>query len=957
MEFRNMKYSRVNSFLFGTALGAGLIGTPAFSQVQDAASADTSGDLEEVVVTGSRIPRKDIVANSPTTVVSAAEISLASVVEIDRILDALPQTVGSNGPSTNNPGSGTATVDLRNLGTNRTLVLVNGRRFIGSSTTGVVDLNNIPPALIERIEVVTGGASAVYGSDAMAGVVNFILKDNFEGFQVGGQYGITERGDSQRYNIDFSLGTDFADGRGNVVISGNYFKRVQTSASERKFSEVAFAETTDGNGNPIFAPGGSTTVLEGRFNSNTLDNLGVLDTFGTAIGSLGVIATDDGSARAFSDPEDRYNFAPDNALQLPLERWNISGMGNYQLTDQINWFAEMTFTNSTINRQLAATPFSESGFQFSLANPHMPGAFRDVFEQMDTDGDGVVTSGIRRRMLEVGPRIETNTRNMWRVVTGLNGDVGDGLQWELFYNYGRSEETQRQQNNISISKYQQGLLVDPSDPTKCLDPSGGCVVMNPFGAGTITEDMANWVRVTASNLTTVEQQQLAANIAGDVFDLPAGAVGMAVGAEYRKETASQFNDSVLNSGDIDGFSGGKDTVGSYDVKEVYLETIIPILSDMAGAQYFGIEAGIRYSDYSTAGGVTSYKIGGEWRPVTDVKVRGLYQRAVRAPNVQELFLGSSNTFPSATDFCDTVRNSNRTDVERSFCIALGIPEANIDTHTQDNIQIESLVGGNPNLHEETSDTWSVGLVYTPDAVPGLLLSADLYSIKIDEAIAQFGGGLQSTIDACQNALDLSDPFCSVLSNARDAEGTLVEVSLLNQNIASREVKGIDFAASYGFEALDGDIDLNVMSSRLLEYKIQGSPLLEASECAGAVGVRTVCGRANPLWRASARATYSRDAWRASIKYRFIGAVTDERVALGSAGPSDLFRPNIGAQHYFDATVSYDVMEDMTLYATIDNLFDNDPPLIGDASRGNFNTDAGTYDVLGRRISLGFRAKF
>lgn len=947
-----IRQSRLAMLMLGTFIGSGTFAMPATSQDQNA-----SEELEEVVVTGSRIPRKDIVANSPTSVISSEEISLANVVEIDQILAALPQTVGSNGPSTNNPGTGAATVDLRNLGTVRTLVLVNGRRFVGDSTTGVVDLNNIAPALIERIEVVTGGASAVYGSDAMAGVVNFILKDDFEGLYVGSQFGITERGDAERYNVDLSLGTNFADGRGNVVISANYFKREQTNASEREFSSVAFAESTDSSGNPVFVPGGSTTVPQGRFNSNTLDNLGILDSFGAPIGSLGVLATDDGSARAFVDPSDRYNFAPDNALQLPLERWTISAMGTYKVTEDINLFAEMTFANNSINRQLAPTPFSESGFQFSLANPFMPDAFRDVFAQMDTDGDGVVASGIRRRMVEVGPRIESSTRNLWRVVTGFNGEIGNGLQWEVFYNFGRSEETQRQQGNISISRFQQGLLVDPTDPTQCLDSSGGCVVLNPFGEGVFTQEMADFVRVTASNITTVEQQQVAANIAGDVFELPGGAVGMAAGVEYRKESASNFNDSVLNSGDIDGFSGGKDTAGSYDVKEVYLEAIVPILSDVAGAQYLGIEAGVRYSDYSTAGGVTSYKIGGEWRPIEDLKFRGLYQRAVRAPNINELFLGISNSFPSATDFCDIVRNAGRTAAEREFCIASGIPEANIDTHTQDNIQIETLNGGNPSLEEETSDTWSVGFVYTPAALPGFIVSADLYSIKIDNAIDLFGGGLQSTIDGCQATLDLNDPFCSVLADARDVDGALVDVALLNQNIASREAKGIDFAAAYRFEALDGNFDVSFMGSRLLDYIVQGSPFVAANECAGAVGVRTICGRANPDWRLTGRVTYSRDAWRASLRHRYIGSVTDERVALGNADPSTLLKPEIGDQHYFDATFSYEIREGFSIYTTVDNLFDNTPPLIGDASRGNFNTDAGTYDVLGRRFSFGFRANF
>jgi len=951
MENTEMKQSRISMLMLGTFLGSGALAMPAVAQEQD-----TLETFEEVVVTGSRIPRKDIVANSPVNVVSGEEIALAATVEVDRILDALQQTVGSNGPSTNNPGSGSATVDLRNLGTARTLVLVNSRRMVGNGTTGVVDLNNIPPALIERVEVVTGGASAVYGSDAMAGVVNFIMKDDFEGMQVGGQYGLTQEGDSERYNVDFTLGSNLADGRGNVTLSGNYFKRVQTNASERDFSAVQFAEDTDENGNPVFVPGGSTTIPEGRFNSNTLDNLGILDSFGTPITSGGVIVTGSGQARTFQDPEDRYNFAPTNALQLPLERWNISGTANYKVTEGIEFFTELTYTHSKINRQLAPTPFSESGFDFSLANPLMPTAVRDVFAQMDTDADGIVESGIRRRMEEAGPRIEDNTRDMWRVVAGLNGDVFDGMRWEVFYNFGRSEESQRQQGNISISRFQQGLLVSDSDPTQCADTSNGCVVLNPFGAGVMTQEMVDFLSVTASNQTNVQQQQVGANIAGDVYDLPAGPLGVALGVEYRKESAENLNDPVLQAGDIDGFSGGLDTEGSYDVKEIYLESVIPILEGVTGAEYLGLEAGIRFSDYSTAGGVTSYKIGGEWRPISDLKFRGLYQRAVRAPNINELFLGQSNGFPGATDFCDIVRNPTRTAAEADFCVQLGVPEANIDTYTQDNIQIEALFGGNPDLHEETSDTWSIGAVYTPDAVPGLLLSADLYSIKIQEAIATFGGGLQSTIDACAVALDLNDPFCAGLT-ARESDGQLSKVSLFNQNIAALETKGVDFNAAYAFEALDGDWDIKLAGTRLFDSITQGSPILEANECAGAVGVRTICGRANPKWRMTGRVTYRRDALTASVRYRYIGKVTDERVALGNEDAANLYRPYIGDQHYFDATVSYQFTDDLSLYTTIDNLFNNKPPLIGDASRGNHNTDAGTYDVLGRRFSVGFRAKF
>jgi iron complex outermembrane receptor protein len=655
--------------------------TTAGAYAQDSQQ-NADAEFEEVVVTGSRIPRKDLVANSPVNVISSEEIAVGGFVEVDRVLDGLPQTASSNGPTTNNPGNGQANVNLRNLGTARTLVLLNGRRMVGTATNGVVDLNNIPPALIKQVEVVTGGASAVYGSDAMAGVVNFILKDDFEGIQVNGQYGLSQEGDSERYNVDFTLGGSFADGRGNVVISGNYLNRAQTLAGDRDFAAVQLDEFLDDNGNPIYLPGGSSSIPQGRFSGS---------------GGFNYLVDDSGNPVAYDGSQHAYNFAPVNNLQLPLKRHSISGMGNYQLTDEINLFAEMMYTNNVIERQLAATPFSESNVDIDLRNPYMSTALRNLFATRDTDNDNIVQLTINRRMLEAGPRLSEDNHKLFRYVVGFNGEVGNGLNWEVFYNYGKSETSQRQDGNIVISRFRAGMMVDPNDPTQCLNPANGCVVLNPFGEGNMTEEMINYLKIAATNLTSVTQQQVGATIAGSLIDLPAGELGFAAGVEYRKESAHTQPDTFLATGDIDGFNAGQPTSGSYDVKELYLETVVPILSGVAGAQYLGIEAGIRFSDYSTAGGVTSYKIGGEWRPIDDIKIRGLYQRAVRAPNVNELFLGASNSFPGATDFCND--DANRTQAERDFCLQLGVPADQIDGFQQNDAQIESLLGGNPDLYD------------------------------------------------------------------------------------------------------------------------------------------------------------------------------------------------------------------------------------------------------------------
>lgn len=938
MEVTKGKTLRGSLMASTASVLAAMAFTTASAYAQDSQQ-NAEAEFEEVVVTGSRIPRKDLVANSPVNVISSEEIAVGGFVEVDRVLDGLPQTASSNGPTTNNPGNGQANVNLRNLGTARTLVLLNGRRMVGTATNGVVDLNNIPPALIKQVEVVTGGASAVYGSDAMAGVVNFILKDDFEGVQVNGQYGLSQEGDSERYNVDFTLGGNFADGRGNVVISGNYLKREQTLAGDRDFAAVQLDEFKDANGNPIYLPGGSSSIPQGRFSGS---------------GGFNYLVDDNGNPVAYDGSQHAYNFAPVNNLQLPLKRHSISGMGNYQLTDDINLFAEMMYTNNVIERQLAATPFSESNVDIDLRNPYMSTALRNLFATRDTDGDNIVQLTINRRMLEAGPRLSEDNHKMFRYVVGFNGEVGNGLNWEVFYNYGKSETSQRQDGNIVISRFRAGMMVDPNDPTQCLNPANGCVVLNPFGEGNMTEEMINYLKIAATNLTSVTQQQVGATIAGSLIDLPAGELGFAAGVEYRKESAHTQPDTFLATGDIDGFNAGQPTSGSYDVKELYLETVVPILSGVAGAQYLGIEAGIRFSDYSTAGGVTSYKIGGEWRPIDDVKFRGLYQRAVRAPNVNELFLGASNSFPGATDFCND--DANRTQAERDFCLLLGVPADQIDGFQQNDAQIESLLGGNPDLYEETSTTWSVGAVVTPEAVPGLTITADYYSIVVDDAIAALGGGLQGTMDACNQVLDLNDRYCQALT-ARRSDGQLEKVPLLNENIARFTAKGVDFSVMYNFDALGGNFDIRMLGTRFLEGITQGSPFVAANDCVGLIGVRTICGRANPKWSFTTRLTYSIEDFSASIRHRYIDSVTDERVAFGTRAEEDTLVPVIPSVNYFDLGFRYQLSENLSLFTNVDNLFNKKAPVFGRGVAGQLNTDAGTYDVVGRRFTFGFRANF
>lgn len=915
-----------------------------------AQSSAASDDKADIVITGSRIPRPDIESNSPVNVVGQEEIRLAATSETEQLLNALPQAVSGAGAQSN-AGNGSATVNLRNLGTVRTLVLQNGRRVVGASQDGVVDLNMIPPSLVQRVEVVTGGASAVYGSDAMAGVVNFVMKDDFEGLEVGGSYGISDEGDAQRYNFDFTAGGNFADGRGNIVFHGSYYDRAQVRGAARDHATVYLADAIV-DGKPTLVPAGNGVTPEGTIFSPQL--VGLTDPYGTTIGTAGIFFAPEGW-RAYQ-ASDGFNDRPYTNLQMPMQRWQGSVIGHYDVNDGVTAFWEGSYVHSKINSTLGAVPMSSSGFipgfQLDLRNPYLDPTLRDFLStNMDADGDNLVPVNINRRLLDAGSRTSDQTRDFWRFVVGLKGNLTDRLKWEVFYNQGQNKITDRQGGGVLIDNFANSFLTDPTDPYKCAVADPACVVINPFGLNSLTQPMIDYISTDLTNITTIKQKQVGASITGSLFSLPAGDVGISIGAEYRKESSTFDPDQLYVQGKALSRSAGlSPTAGSFDVSEVYGEIYVPILADMPGVELLAFEGGLRFSDYSTAGTVWSYKAGGEYSPFRGLKFRGLYQRAVRAPNVVELYSGATNTAPQAVDFCNAT--PDRTSAERDFCVsALGVPAAVIDVFQQENQQIRAITGGNPNLQEETSDTWSVGGVLRPDFLPNFQLTVDYYKIKIDNAIGSFGGGLQSVITACNANMSLDNIFCQPLAN-RTPDGQLYDVPLLNANIAKMEASGIDYRIDYRHSLGDaGSLNYYIAGTYLFDSIVQGSPIANPVNCAGYIGGGS-CSTANPKWRFTQRLTWDTEKFQLSIRHRFIGSAKDGRIAGAKASGATaplLARPKTGDVHYFDLSANYRVVENFTFYAAIDNLFDRDPPF--------YLYERETYDAIGRRFTLGFRANF
>lgn len=906
-------------------------------------------EAEAIVVTGSRIARPDVESNSPVNVISQDEIKYSSTVETEQLLNALPQAVAGAGAQSNS-GNGSATVNLRNLGTVRTLVLQNGRRIVGASQDGVVDLNMIPTSLISRVEVVTGGASAVYGSDAMAGVVNFVTKDDFEGFEIGGSYGISDEGDAERYNIDLTVGGNFADGRGNMVFHGSYYDRSMVKGSARDHATVFLADAIV-DGKPVLVPSGNGVTPQGTIFSPSL--VGLKDPYGNTIGTAGIFFAPEGW-RAYKT-SDGFNDRPYTNLQMPMQRWQGSVIGHYDVTDNVTAFWEGSYVHSKINSTLGAVPMSSSGFipgfQLDLRNPYLDPTLRDFLSvNMDADGNNLVPVNINRRLLDGGSRTSDQTRDFYRFVVGLKGDLTDRLKWEVFYNQGQTKVTDVQGGGVLIDNFANGFLTNPNDPTKCASADPKCVVLNPFGLNSLTPEMMNYIYTDLTNITTIRQKQLGASLTGSLFSLPAGDVGISIGAEYRKESSAFNPDQLYIQGKALSRSAGlSKTAGAFDVAELYGELYVPILADMPGVELLAFEGGLRFSDYSTAGSVWSYKLGGEYSPFRGLKFRGLYQRAVRAPNVVELYSGKTNNAFQAVDFCNA--GPERTTAERDFCVnTLGVPAAVADVFQQENQQIRAVTGGNPNLQEETSDTWSVGAVIRPDFVPNLQLTVDYYNIKIVDAIGSFGGGLQSVITACNANLSVDNVFCAPLRN-RTPDGQLFDVPLLNANIANMKATGVDFRLDYRHNVGAGSLNYYLAGTYLIDSITQGSPIANAINCAGYIGGGS-CSTANPTWRFTQRLTWEMEKLQLSLRHRFIGSAKDGRIAgakaSGAATPL-LAVPETGDVHYFDLGANYDVKENFSFFANIDNLFDRDPPF--------YLYERETYDAIGRRFTIGFRANF
>ena len=942
----------------------------ACSQSGYAQQNDDEGSIEEIVITGSRIRTGRQAPSIPIETVTADDIKLSGYQNVEEVLNNMPQFVPERTASTNSTAdptaTGAATLNLRGLGGQRSLVLVNGRRYTFFDASQRTDINSIPSSLIERVEVVTGGASAVYGSDAIGGVVNFILKDDFEGAEIRTQFNRTSEGDGNVTDVSLTLGGNFADDKGNAVVVFDYLDRDPIMTTDRDFSAQVLGDGPDANGNIVLVPTGSSFVPNGRYTGLPTSATDIAAIPGldaayaaaglTGLGGLGFIASDSGmEQRPFVSPDDRFNYTLDNFLRVPQERYAISTFVNLNVSDSATVFFEGSFSHIETTTGFASS-FINQGFPVEVANPYIGQELRDVLTLVDTDADGLVTLGINRRLVELGPRRNEDTRDAFRALVGVKGTVRD-YDYNAYYSYTRSDNTQIQVGNASRAAFAEGIL-SGSGP-------GGDPILNPFGPN-ISAEGVEFLNIATTNTEATELEVFGATISGEIFEMPAGPAAVLIGTEWRSSSVDFSPDESLLTGDVAGFNAITPADGEIDVWELFAEFRLPLLTDMTGIEALDATAAYRFSDYDLdqTGGVNTYLVGLDWQVNESLSFGTQYQRAIRAPSVGEAF-GGQRLFPvSATDPC-ALPSAATDPTIRSLCEAKGVDPALVgDPSIQPNTEIPGLFGGNPNLNEEDSDTFTLSAVITPEALPNLRVSIDYFDISIDDTIGISGGSVNNVLDLCYVQIqDLGSGACQAAGRNSNTGiiDTLNPVGVINANVGELETTGVDLQVSYAWD-LDFGIgssgsELNVAVSATFLDDLNITPIAGLDtefECAGAYG-RT-CGEPKSETKTNTTINWTSGDLTLGLRYRWAEETRLDEVVFGQRTPESVASLDIGGDGYVDLSFGYDVNEEFAIWGGIINAFDEDPPLLG-RRQVRANTSPDTFSPTGAEFFLGGSYKF
>ena len=1021
---------------------------------------------EEIVVTGTLIRNPNLVASAPVNVIGQEEMQLRHTNVAEEVLRTIPGASASIGSNVNNGNGGAALVSLRGLGAGRNLVLLDGVRLVPVGFSSAVDTNNIPLALVDRVDSLTGGSSTTYGADAVTGVVNFITRSDFAGMELQVADQITERGDGNYLRGDLTIGANFDDGRGNAVLSVGYQESDPVfQGGDRPLSQVAFnsqiADINDPEAGPLAlallgSPTATPSTLEGLCPALPTNPFACAPagTTGTATNAQ---VTDDGLS--FVGPPDRpFNFAPYNLFQTPFKRHNLFAAGHYDVSDAITAYARGLFSKNVVNTIIAPSGVFNSQVRVPLSNPFLseqqaaiicaradfnfttPGVQPLGTAAECAPGGALLTAaraatattspnfalaqfGLRRRTTEIGGRESEFQSTVFDFRAGARGDITNEIGWDAFVSRGQSERRQTQLNYTLISRARATLLATNEDT--CLGPAlgvttgpgtsgaAGCVPVNFFGGnGTLTPAGIDYLTDDSTTLTKTRLSQARVTINGDTpvqlwADQP---ISFAVGGEYRKYFATFAADSLSQSGDLGGAGGAApSTEGSYDVYEGFGEVIAPLVSDRPFVEELQLEAGIRRSHYTVDTpsqpkfNTTTWKVAGSWSPVRDLKVRGNYNRAVRAPNIGELFAPVNTVLTNlSTDPCQGAGPLTNPALA-AVCTAQGGGPFLGSIPSPDAGQVNITTGGNPNLKPEKANTWTVGAVVRPSFLPGFDATIDYYNIKIKEMVSTPTPG--DLIAACFDTLNAASPACtSIVRNPStgglSGDPTVPGLAGAASNLGKAATDGVDLVMNYrrSLGELLGSparIALNFSGNWTRKHKFQATPTSINRDCVGFYSVNCgFTGSLNPKYTFNQRSTLSLGKVDVSLLWRYIHKMKYEPVTLqeeldaadaanrdaaGNLLPlaqqdcpqfdtndpggcvTDAPYRSIKSHHYFDLTTRYNVNENFDFTFTILNLFDKDPPSVGNSigstTYNSGNTYPATYDALGRRFGASARIKF
>jgi iron complex outermembrane recepter protein len=957
---------------------------------------------ERVEITGSRIKTVQTEGTSPVVVLGKEAIALEGVRNAEQLLNNLPQVFADQGGSISNGASGIATVNLRNFGSTRTLVLINGRRLPAGSPRDISsDLNQIPVSLIKRVEILTGGASAIYGSDAVAGVVNFILDDKFEGVQFDlnhefynhsqhGPKAIREANEARGYKLpgdvssdgkvtDFSLtlGGNFADGKGNAVLFFAHKTEDAVREDTRDFSNCAL------NAGATWSCGGSGTSYPGLFTSANLLHP-------SYEGGNWTVADESGGVRPWADP---YNFAPSNYFQRPSDRYSVQAMAHYDLADSARVYGEFSFHDDHTVAQIAPSGAFGIGLSVDYANPLLSDAWKAAFladnqanrcpnpnadDDPDTDDATIpcplpfgaagdkANIYLLRRNVEGGGRQDDIRHSSYRGVIGVKGDIGDSWSYDVSALVGKVLFQEVYKNDFSNTRLQRALdvvddgngnavcrsVVDGSDPT--------CVPYNVWSLGGVTPESLAYLQTPGFQKGFTSTEVVSASVNGDLTGYGVktpwakSGLGVAVGVEHRTEEMELLTDAAFTSGDLAGQGGPTIGVGgSFKVWDVFTELRMPLIEKAPFAELLAVNASYRYSDYSTDQTTSTWGLGLEWAPISAMKVRASAQSASRAANIIELFSQAAvGLYDNDADPCAGASPT----ATLAQCANTGVTSAQYGT-IPDNVagQYNAIFGGNTQLKPEKSNSWTLGFVINP--IKDMNLTFDYFHMKVKDVI----GNLPATTTLTQCLETGSATFCDLIH--RDGAGTLwrtpqAYIVATNLNLGMKSTEGLDVGADYALRLEGmGRVDFAFKGTWLQNFKAEDAPGLGVYDCAGYYGA--TCGTPLPKWRHSLRTTW-RSPWNVdlSLNWRHVDSVDIDATNEDIGGTYSPLVKTLKAINYFDVGASYKATKNITLSAAVNNVLDTDPPIRTQGSGfTNGNTYPQVYDALGRRVSLTLNAKF